>query len=546
MVRYTVQTEISHDGLNKYMVIKAPNEYELYQKVEAQLAQWDEQWERKLLAEKKRLERESIQRTHEENKREALILTEAAEGIYEKLGNLIKDNLDGKATKWEELKKSKKFPYMKPLKPEMGNIPEAPNKNDEKYSPKFKVLDYVIRARKKALINKYSNEYVMDYESYTLEKEKIEGENKQKQLDYKNNMMIWEEEKTTYEGEIEKFNNYVDEMKSKYEADDSEAIGFFVDNLLTRLEFPIEFVREVESEYLSDTKILVIDFSFPTMEDLPKLKKVTYIKSREELSETYFSEAQITKKYDDIVYKIVLLVLNEIFKNSNGKIDSVVLNGKVHTTDLTTGKEIEPFILSVKVDNEDFKELKLGTLDPKAWFKSAKGIAAAKISTVVPVTPILKLNKDDSRFIDSKNILYNIDEELNLAEMDWQDFENLIREIFEQEFNINGGEVKITQASRDGGVDAIAFDPDPIRGGKIVIQAKRYNNVVGVAAVRDLYGTVMNEGANKGILVSTSNYGSDAYNFVKDKPLTLLNGANLLYLLEKHGHKATIKLKQKY
>jgi len=25
----------------------------------------------------------------------------------------------------------------------------------------------------------------------------------------------------------------------------------------------------------------------------------------------------------------------------------------------------------------------------------------------------------------------------------------------------------------------IAFDPDPIRGGKIVIQAKRYTNVVG-------------------------------------------------------------------
>lgn len=36
----------------------------------------------------------------------------------------------------------------------------------------------------------------------------------------------------------------------------------------------------------------------------------------------------------------------------------------------------------------------------------------------------------------------------------------------------------ITQASRDGGVDAIAFDPDPIRGSKIVIQAKRYTNTV--------------------------------------------------------------------
>ena len=107
-----------------------------------------------------------------------------------------------------------------------------------------------------------------------------------------------------------------------------------------------------------------------------------------------------------------------------------------------------------------------------------------------------------------------------------------------------GGEVKITQASRDRGVDAIAFDPDPIRGGKIVIQAKRYTNTVGVASVRDLYGTVINEGATKGILISTADYGPDAYDFAKGKPLTLLNGGNLLHLLEKHGHKAKIDLQE--
>ena len=128
--------------------------------------------------------------------------------------------------------------------------------------------------------------------------------------------------------------------------------------------------------------------------------------------------------------------------------------------------------------------------------------------------------------------------------MHWDDFEHLVRELFEQEFASNGGEVKITQASSDGGVDAIAFDPDPIRGGKIVIQAKRYTNVVGVAAVRDLYGTVMNEGATKGILVTTSDYGKDSYEFAKDKPLTLLNGSNLLALLEKHGHKARINMEE--
>ena len=62
----------------------------------------------------------------------------------------------------------------------------------------------------------------------------------------------------------------------------------------------------------------------------------------------------------------------------------------------------------------------------------------------------------------------------------------------------------------------------PVLGGKVVIQAKRYRHTVGVAAVRDLYGTMMNEGANKGILVATSGYGPDAFDFAKDKPIELI------------------------
>jgi restriction system protein len=60
--------------------------------------------------------------------------------------------------------------------------------------------------------------------------------------------------------------------------------------------------------------------------------------------------------------------------------------------------------------------------------------------------------------------------------------------------------------------------------------------------VRDLYGTVINEGANKGILITTAHYGADAYEFAKDKPLTLLNGDELLYILQKHGYKARINI----
>ncbi len=52
----------------------------------------------------------------------------------------------------------------------------------------------------------------------------------------------------------------------------------------------------------------------------------------------------------------------------------------------------------------------------------------------------------------------------------------------------------------------------------------------------------MNEGATKGILVTTSDYGKDSYEFATGKPITLLNGSNLLSLLEKHGHKARINI----
>ena len=40
---------------------------------------------------------------------------------------------------------------------------------------------------------------------------------------------------------------------------------------------------------------------------------------------------------------------------------------------------------------------------------------------------------------------------------------------------------------------------DQGRIGKVLIQAKRYKHTVGVSAVRDLFGTMQNEGASKGI-----------------------------------------------
>jgi restriction system protein len=147
------------------------------------------------------------------------------------------------------------------------------------------------------------------------------------------------------------------------------------------------------------------------------------------------------------------------------------------------------------LNQDEFLAIDLARVDPKSCFKTLKGVSAASLASLAPIAPIMELNREDRRFVEGRASVGNLDEETNLAEMDWEEFEHLVRELFDKEFSSRGGEVRVTQSSRDGGVDAVAFDPDPITGGKVVIQAKRYTKTVGVAAVRDLYGTTLNEGA---------------------------------------------------
>ena len=225
-------------------------------------------------------------------------------------------------------------------------------------------------------------------------------------------------------------------------------------------------------------------------------------------------------------------------------VQTIVINVEQSWFDSATGQPKKGVIASLQAPVDYLLGLDLAKLDPEACFKHLKGIATPSLDNASPIRPILVLDKNDDRFIASKAVEQDLDAEANLAAMPWDDFEHLVAQLFEWEFARNGVEVRVTRASRDRGVDAIIFDPDPLRGGKYVLQAKRYTKPVDVSAVRDLFGTVMNEGANRGILITTSSYGPDAYEFAKDKPLSLVDGPNLLHMLQKHGKRFRIDLEE--
>ena len=142
----------------------------------------------------------------------------------------------------------------------------------------------------------------------------------------------------------------------------------------------------------------------------------------------------------------------------------------------------------------------------------------------------MELNQVDERFIESRDVLAEVNSIPNLAEMEWDDFEHLVVNLFRHYFE-GIGEVKITRKSREGGIDGVIFDTDPIRGGKYLIQAKRYNDIVTPSAVRELNGALHHEKATRGILITTGYFGPDSHSFASENNITLIDGNRLVYML---------------
>ena len=119
-----------------------------------------------------------------------------------------------------------------------------------------------------------------------------------------------------------------------------------------------------------------------------------------------------------------------------------------------------------------------------------------------------------------------------LYDMDPVAFEDLVADLF----RAMGMQAVTTQRSNDGGVDVDALDPTPIRGGKIVVQVKRYRNTVPPTAVRDLYGTVQDAGRQQGRPRHDVRLSAPAsHTFANGKPLELISGSELVDLLHRHG-----------
>ncbi|WP_066270211.1 restriction endonuclease [Hydrogenophaga palleronii] len=343
----------------------------------------------------------------------------------------------------------------------------------------------------------------------------------------------YDQRKSLFETELRRRNAEVDEFQAAYRAKEPDAVVAYSEMVLARSEYPTEgFPQKFRIAYRSDSSELIVEYDLPEVQVIPQQAEYRYVKTKDSIEAKSRKPTEIKQLYQDIVASIALRTLHELFEADQA--DALALatfNGMVDTHDPASGRDVRVAVVSVRSSKAEFLTLRLEKVEKVACLRNLGAQVSNRPDELQAVKPIVEFDMVDRRFIEQGDALSALETRPNLMELTPSDFEVLVSNLFSR----MGLDTKLTRSSKDGGVDAIAFDTRPVLGGKVVIQAKRYRDTVGVSAVRDLYGTMLNEGANKGILVCTSGYGPDAYNFSKDKPIELIDGGGLLYLLREHA-----------
>lgn len=534
VLRYYI--DFWHKELDLHKDLSAPEIYLLQGKVDALMAAWD-----KKLVDHRR--RSAVVAGKDQADQMTVEAAACIDGLSTILAHTlgIDDRVD-----WESLKDNSGFrddPIFRVPKPLRASRPQ-PNHTPPQITFWDKLFGRRHRKFKEALA------------SYELALQDWRAEEKIGEVSFNEKLAAWNAQKLEFEADFKRRkaeflrrqaeqNGKVDALALGVALGEMQSVVEHATLVLEKSDYSDLFEKSFEVDYVPDEKTLLIEYSLPSPDEMPVLKTARFIAATGEIKETHLSEKERKANYDATCYQICLRTIHEVFEaDEHQNLEKVLFNGFASYVDRSTGRDVRTCIMSILVDRQSFEKIDLSRVDPKACFKSLKGVSASTLSALAAIPPVMELNKEDRRFVTGRESAANLSSETNLAAMDWEDFEHLVRELFEKEFASRGGEVRVTQASSDGGVDAVAFDPDPITGGKIVIQAKRYTRTVGVTAVRDLYGTMQHEGASRGILITTADYGPDAYSFAAGKPMTLFTGSNLLHLLEKHGYKAKIDLRE--
>ncbi|ELE2043544.1 restriction endonuclease [Vibrio vulnificus] len=122
-----------------------------------------------------------------------------------------------------------------------------------------------------------------------------------------------------------------------------------------------------------------------------------------------------------------------------------------------------------------------------------------------------------------------------LNNLSWLEFESYIGEFFKQQ----GYEVKQAFSQKpDGGVDIWMRKDSQLT----LVQCKHWKaHKVGIQILREMYAVMIEHNASKMIIVTSGDFTSEAIKYALDKRLWLINGGELVHMIEQVRNRPTEK-----
>ena len=332
-----------------------------------------------------------------------------------------------------------------------------------------------------------------------------------------------------HEARLVAYNAEVDRFAAAVAGADPAAVVEYFAMVLGNSVYPDDFPQHYRLAFLPGTRQLLVEYHLPPVEVIPAVKEYRYDRVRDDVVAVPRDEAEIRRRYTNLIAQLALRTVHEIVEADRGGLaEGVVFNGIVDTVDRRTGQFVRPCLVSLSTDRAMFAGIKLRRVDPIACLKHLEAGVSARPDELTGVPPVVDFDQAETEFRDEVDVLADLDERPNLASMPDDTYEALLADLF----SIMG--LRMGSATRtENGARWLAEDPRPIFGGKVVIHAVR-TGTVGAAAAHSLAGAVGAAGATKGILVTTGGYDHDAHEAAAGRPLELIDGSGLLYLLADH------------
>ena len=445
--------------------------------------------------EKRKIREEYLQNKH----KEASDLTNNIESYIKSLDNII--NINANVISIEDF-----------IRRDIKDIPK------ELLIPCEKPIQQTLR--KPTLFEKIFTKQKQNYNLY------IQQENEKYEQEYK----LYEANEADRKNRIKVHNLQVEETvktrKELYKNKDATLISNYKAEILNNIKYPFEFKKCINTGYCRESKKLVIDYLLPDINIAPNTLKYEYKKVVDSIRPIPINEKEKNNIYNEVVYSIALNTIKNIFdKDIYNNIDTIVFNGYKNDIDLATGQDISPYIISAMVDKDTFNNIDINRIDKYICLKETMqgriNIDSKKVLN--SITPICKCDYLNKSVLNNSSI--------NLLEVDQFMLEDLVATLFKN----MGYDVLQTNKTNDGGIDCILNHYDPIVGGKVIAQVKRYKNNIDIAKIREFESVLRNSDAMKGIFISTSNFSSGCEKFAFENNISLINGDSLVDYFNQYG-----------